>query len=111
MAYLSSYNMSLALCAKFMEVAKEDPSREWDSSTIAELCPDAGSFKDATVKFLLSVSVFLKSPDAPVEITREGLEEALSGDLGGMREALKQALSQHLGGSADKKPKSKYQFK
>ena len=33
------------------------------------------------------------------------------GGMEGMEEALKQALSQHLGGSADKKTKSKYQFK
>lgn len=110
-AYLSEYNMSLALCDKFREVAKDDPSREWDSTAIAELCPDAGSFKDATVQFLLSVSNFLKSTDAPVEPSMEELEDMFSGEMEGMQEALKQALSQHLGGSADKKTKSKYQFK
>jgi hypothetical protein len=109
-AFLSHHDMSLALCDKFMEVAKDDPSREWDSTTIAELCPDAGSFKDATVQFLLSVSNFLKSTDAPVEPSTDEPEETFSGGMEGMQEALKQFVSQ-MGGSADKKTKSKYQFK
>ena len=91
--------MNAAACAKFIDLTKEDPSREWDSASAAALCTVEGS-KKATANFLVKVSVLVKSPGALAA------DEAASG---GLEEALQAMLS---GGSKTKsKFDSKYQVK
>ena len=94
--------MNAAACAKFIDLTKEDPSREWDSASAAALCTDESSegSKKATANFLVKVSVLVKSPGALAA------DEAASG---GLEEALQAMLS---GGSKTKsKFDSKYQVK
>jgi hypothetical protein len=109
------YNLNASACKKFIELTKEDPSREWDLTSTVALCPDDSSFKDSTSEFLLQVAAFIKSPSALAEDVGHvgaALREALTGGLEGMMDAaLKAALFGGLGGFADKKEKSKYQFK
>jgi hypothetical protein len=88
--------VNAAACAKFIDLTKEDPSREWDSASAAALCTVEGS-KKATANFLVNVSVLVKSPGAlAADKEKSALEMLLAG----------------LGGSATKsKFDSKYQIK
>ena len=107
-------SLNASACKKFIELTKEDPSREWDLSSTAALCPDESTFKDSTAQFLVQVAVFVKSPSALAEDVGNvgaALREALTGGMQGMEAALKAALFGGAGGSTDKKAKSKYQFK
>jgi hypothetical protein len=106
--------LNAAAVAEFIQLTKEDPSRNWDRAALLALCHHASSFQDETADFLVQIDQLIKNPDSLESDDAdadEALKAGLFGELGGLLGGLADLAGLVGGQTGGKKVKSQYQFK